>query len=122
MGRLLGLVPKFVIWVNEAAAAWAAAGRFTPTTAPTARTRPSKRDFRDRDRSMGPPRPAGIVSANNALAPLPENFQIFILSAQHVNGPPWQKAAETSGTVSGQWCSLPVRRAAGAKTRPCAVK
>jgi hypothetical protein len=47
------LVPKFVIWVKEPEAAWDAAGRLTPIAAPTARTMPSRRDFRNADLSMG---------------------------------------------------------------------
>src|SRR4051794_28096676 len=56
--RLVGLVPKFVIWVSEAAAAGGAAGRPSPIAAPTARSRLSRRNFRYQVRSMGslPPR------------------------------------------------------------------
>src|SRR5690349_24352349 len=51
--RPVGLVPKFVTWVNEAAAAWGAAGRLTPTAATTTRIRPSRRDCKYRIRAMG---------------------------------------------------------------------
>ena len=59
IARPVGLVPKFEICVSEAAAAGGAAGRLTPTAAAIVRARPTRRDFRDRDRSTGPPTSSG---------------------------------------------------------------
>src|SRR4051794_15448751 len=71
MPRPVGLVPKFEICVSDAAEAWFAVCRLTPSATPTATARPAKRVIRDRVRDMGPLRPRAAVSADDVPAPIP---------------------------------------------------